>query len=119
MMQEDDVMTDAHFNDIDFSADYQRHYGKSEYSYGEILPAYRYGWDRAHEGTYRGHTWNDAIEISLRRRWKRNSSLPWQAMRPAIHEGYERAQMSLSGPPGSIGPAPTDAAITLDEPDSV
>jgi hypothetical protein len=119
MMQEDHQMTDVRFSDIDFSAHYQEHCGKSGYSYGEALPAYRYGWDRAHEGAYRGHTWNDAIEISLRRRWKRNSNLPWAAMRPAIHEGYERALMHLSGPPGSPGPAPTDAAITLDEPDSV
>jgi hypothetical protein len=110
---------DYHFSDIDFSAHYEKNYSRSGRSYGEVLPAYRYGWDRAHEGSYRGHTWNDAIDLSLRRRWKRSSALSWQAARPAIHEGYERAQISMSGPPGTMGPAPEDAALALDEPDSL
>jgi hypothetical protein len=104
-----------HFGDVDFSKHYREHYKKSGRSYGEMLPAYRHGWDRAHEGTYRGHPWNDVIEVSMRRRWKRNSSLPWKEARAAIHEGYEQAQIALSGPPGTTGPAPEDVAFTIDE----
>jgi hypothetical protein len=107
--------THSYFSEVDFSTHYRKHYDGSGHSYGEVLPAYRYGWDRAHESTYRGHSWNDAIDVSLENRWSRNSRLAWQEARAAIQEGYECAQISLSGPPGSIGPAPEEAALTLDE----
>jgi hypothetical protein len=91
-------MTDhPDFNDTTFQKHYQEHYATlSDRPYSDYQTAYRYGWDKACEGIYRGHEWGEVIERDLRLAWQqRDRAMPWLDVSKAVQEGYEQGHRSM------------------------
>jgi uncharacterized protein (TIGR02271 family) len=82
----------ANFNryEDDFRRHYDTHYTSSGMNYERFRPAYQYGY--SHANRYRDRNWNQA-ERDVRRDWEReHSDSPWDRVKEAVREGFERAK---------------------------
>jgi hypothetical protein len=73
-----------------------RSYARPGADYDEFEPAYRYGYNASDR--YQGQNFDD-IEGELRRDWESkrgNSSLDWDAARPACRDAFDRVRQSNS-----------------------
>jgi len=81
---------DAHKSD--FRKHYDDNYGSSGRDFSYYEPAYRYGYESAHEDSYRNRGYSDA-EDDLRRNYEsRHPGSNWDEMRGAVRHGYHRAR---------------------------
>lgn len=86
-------MANGHsFNDNDFGEHYRNRYGRTGRPYQDFQPAYRFGWEMAHEQRYHNRDWN-ALEQDARSDWEqRTSRQRWEEMRDAVMEGFNRGR---------------------------
>jgi hypothetical protein len=67
------------------------------HTYDDYQPAYRYGYDAAHQHT--GHRFED-VENDLERGWEKakgNSRLAWAEVKGAVREAWHRVEHALPG----------------------
>ena len=87
-----DRSRDSDFRNYD--SDFRQHYEttdyKSDYSYEQSEPAYRYGYTLANDERYRGLDWND-IEPAARREWESRNEGSWEDFRAFVRHSWERA----------------------------
>lgn len=90
-------MTDHHkYAEIGFQDHYQAHFGTTDRAFTDYQEAYEYGWDKACEGTYRGHEWTQAVERDLRSQWPQgHENLRWDVVCDAVKEGYRLGHKSM------------------------
>lgn len=82
----DDIGWDT-YNPI-FQRDFQTRYGKTGYTYADYQPAYRYGYDLAHNPNYRNYDWT-MIEPSARQEWERRGLLgAWDDVKEAVQHAW-------------------------------
>ncbi len=80
------------FDDDYFRQDYERHYAVSGYGYDYYQPAYRYGYELAHDERYRGRDWYD-IEARARHDWaERYPDSAWDDFVDAVRHGWNRVR---------------------------
>ena len=86
----DDADFDAYADD--FRAHHETTYGTAGRAYDDDAEAYRYGFDRAHDDTYRNRAYGDA-EADLRTGYASDAAgRDFDADREAVRYGYGRAQ---------------------------
>lgn len=86
------------FHDNDFTEHYWIRYGSTGRPYADFQPAYRFGWELAHEDRYRARAWDAGVEQEAQHEWsKRGGRMRWDEMRDAIREGYHRGHSSTTG----------------------
>lgn len=79
---------------------YRQHFDITypDMSFGEYLPAYRYGALLASSTAFEDHDW-DALEPQARRDWERVHPHHWERVRDAVHFGWEHARtQAYTGP---------------------
>ena len=77
-----------------YAEDFRTHYGDTfgDGDFDTYEPAYRYGFDTAHDDTYRNRAFTD-VDADLESDYKRKyPDSDYRAMRDAIRYGYTRAQ---------------------------
>lgn len=75
--------------DTFFQRDFQSRYGSSGYAYADYQPAYRYGYDLAHNPNYQNYDW-EMIEPSARQEWERRGLRgAWDDMKGAVRRAWE------------------------------
>jgi hypothetical protein len=81
--------TDWSMYDQSFRSDYQTRYAMSGFDYEYYSPAYRYGYDLAHDDTYRGYDW-ERVEPEARRDWEsRGLEGTWDDVKDAVRHAWE------------------------------
>jgi len=68
----------------------------------EIEPAFRFGWDAAHDPALAWHSWEE-VESDLAQHWYRPESpseeMAWDQVREAVRMGWEAALRAWSAAP--------------------
>jgi hypothetical protein len=91
-----DMTTDyADFNTYDerFRNHYQSNY-TSEYTYDQVQPAYRYGYDLATDERYVDRDW-DEIETEARLRWDERNPGTWDQFKNAVRHAWREIKDTL------------------------
>jgi hypothetical protein len=72
----------------------------------EIEPAFRFGWDAAHDATLARHSW-DQVEADLAGHWYAPESpseeMAWDQVREAVRLGWEAARRARSASTARAG----------------
>lgn len=75
--------------DTDYRQHFSTHYANSEYSYNQLVPFYRYGYDLATDPRYASATW-DEVETEIKPRWQElNPNGNWDTFRDAVRFGWD------------------------------
>ena len=77
--------------DNDFRQHYETTGSKSDYSYEQSEPAYRYGYTLANDDRYSGRDWND-VEPDARREWESRNEGTWDNFKDSVRYSWERAR---------------------------
>jgi hypothetical protein len=78
----------------DFERDYRTDFAQRSvagYTYEQFSPAYRYGYDLARVGQFRGMDWSD-VESEARRGWEDRNPDTWERVRDAVKFGFENSR---------------------------
>jgi uncharacterized protein (TIGR02271 family) len=82
-----------------YSTNFRRHYDtnytKSDFGYNQYVPAYRFGYDLAHDELYRGQTW-DQFEAEARERWAEEYTDPWEEFKGAVRYAWEQVKDAVT-----------------------
>jgi len=81
--------------DNDFRSNFATAFPRGEYTYEQLQPAYRYGYNLASEETYRGRDWS-TFENDARTRWEQRNPGTWEKFKNSIRYGWERTKAKLS-----------------------
>lgn len=79
----------------EFLSHHARAYNEAGRSYEDVEPAYRYGYERAHDDPFRERTYRDAEADLLTGFGERHPDRPFDEVREAVREGYLRAQRGV------------------------
>jgi len=78
--------------DADFRNHFRTNLGSSGYTYDQLAPVYRYGYDLGSDERYRTIDWV-AVEPEARRSWEtRNPGNTWENFKDAIRYAWDRAR---------------------------
>jgi len=88
--------TDFETYEPQFRNHYKSTYSNTGYDYDQFQPAYRYGYDMAKSGRYKGRDWN-AIQRDLRNSWEQDhTDMSWDEYQGAIREGWQQGVSNYS-----------------------
>jgi hypothetical protein len=80
--------------DPDYRKHYATHYANTDYTYSQLVPFYRYGYDLATDPRYATATW-DEVETDIRPTWQDlNPNAVWENFRDAVRYGWETVRGS-------------------------
>lgn len=78
--------------DTDFRNHFDTNFHNGSYTYDQMLPVYRYGYDLASDDRYSNRDWV-AIEPEVRSSWEtRNPGNAWDNFKDAIHFAWDRVR---------------------------
>jgi len=81
--------------DNDFQTNYRSAPFAKEYTYDQVRPVYRYGYDLASDPSFRGRDWS-AIETDARSRWETRNPGTWERFKDSVRHAWERAKAKMS-----------------------
>jgi DNA mismatch repair ATPase MutS len=70
---------------------YNANFSKSDYSYEQFLPAYRYGYTLANDKRYSSGDWK-SIEPDARRYWEESNKGTWEEFKNAVRYAWEKVR---------------------------
>lgn len=76
------------FEDLDFRDDYRTRFGSGGYTYEQVMPAYRFGYDLAGDDRYNSD-WA-TVEPEARRRWEERNAGTWEQFKDSVRHAWER-----------------------------
>ena len=83
----------------DFDSDFRQNYKSSnfgdQYTYEQVQPAYRYGYDLACDRTLSSRDWS-GIETDARTRWETRNPGTWERFKNSIRYAFDRARAKLT-----------------------
>jgi hypothetical protein len=68
-----------------------QHYGATDATWEQMEPVYRYGWQVANDGRYRGRPWSE-VEAAVRSAWESSAlagSRPWSEAAGPLQDVWE------------------------------
>lgn len=70
-----------------FRRDFTSRFEQTGYSYRQLAPAYRYGYQLADDDLYRGKEWQ-VVESSAYRQWEHDNPNTWEQVKEAVKQGF-------------------------------
>jgi len=88
--------TDYSTYDTDFRRHFDANLNNSGYTYDQIAPVYRYGYDLGASPRYTGKDWT-SVEREAQEQWQeRNPDTPWERFKDAIQYAWDKARSKMS-----------------------
>jgi uncharacterized protein (TIGR02271 family) len=75
----------------DLRNNYRTNFSKSEYSFDDFLPAYRYGYTLAKDKRYSSGDWR-SVEPDARRYWEESNQGTWEEFKNAVRYAWEKVR---------------------------
>jgi hypothetical protein len=86
-----DMTTDFSVYDERFRHHYESSMAGTDYTYDYYQPAYRYGYELAHDNRYRGYDWN-RLEPEAHRYWDERNPGSWERFKMAVRHAWEEVK---------------------------
>jgi hypothetical protein len=75
----------------DLRNNYKTNFSKSDYSFEQFLPAYRYGYTLANDRRYSSGDWG-SVEPDARRYWEESNEGTWDEFKNAVRYAWEKVR---------------------------
>jgi uncharacterized protein (TIGR02271 family) len=75
----------------DLRNNYKTNFSKSEYSFDDFLPAYRYGYTLANDKRYSSGDWR-SVEPDAQRYWEESNQGTWEEFKNAVRYAWEKVR---------------------------